>query len=166
MKQALFILLFIVQGMIQQGISQTSKPIVPDNVKILNLGNVYLNSVNSRAIRDFLSKYENATGVAWYAVDKGFIVRFLIDSVSARSAYKKNGNWVYTIKQYMEEKMSKQVRHLVKSNYYDYAITLVEEIEQPDEGIKYIVHLQDNVSWKNVLVSNGQLEVIEDKKKL
>lgn len=162
MKQALFILLFVMQGMMQEGIAQTGK----ENVKLLNPGKGYLNSVNTRAIRDFLCKYEKATDVVWYAVDKGFIVRFVTDSNAARAAYRSNGLWVYTIKQYLEKKMPKQVRHLVKTTYYDYDITLVEEIEQPNESIKYLVHLQDNASWKNVLVSNGQMELIEDKKKL
>lgn len=166
MKQVLVTLLFIVTGFLQQAMSQQSKPIVPDNVKILHPGSGHLNSVNIRALRDFLTKYEEASGVTWYKADKGFIVRFVIDSMSARSAYKSNGSWVYTIKQYMESRMPRQVRHLVKSTYYDYAITLVEEIEQPDETVKYLVHMQDSVSWKNVLVYNGQLELVEDKKKL
>jgi hypothetical protein len=166
MKKALLILLVLMQGMLMDAMSQTSKPIVSDNVKVLNPGSGYLNSVNTRAIRDFLCKYEKATDVIWYKVDKGFIVRFVLDSVSGRAAYKSNGTWVYTIKQYQEAEMPKQVRALVKSTYYDYNITLVEEIEQPNELVKYLVHLQDDVSWKNVVVSNGQMELIEDKKKL
>jgi hypothetical protein len=166
MKQAILIFLLIMQGMMQEAVSQKSKPLVPDNVKILHPGNGFLNSVNTRALRDFLSKYENATEVTWYKADKGFIVRFLVDSIFSRAAYKTNGHWVYTIKQYMEKKMPRSVRALVKSTYYDYNITLVEEIEQPNESVKYVVHLQDDVSWKNVLVSNGQMELIEDKKKL
>ena len=166
MKQAITILFLILLGIKQEGISQQSKPVLPDNVKILNAGSGYLNTINMRAHRDFLSRHEDATNVVWYKADKGFIVRFFVDSIFARSAYKTNGSWVYTIKQYMEAKMPKEVRHLVKSNYYDYEITLVEEIEQPDEAVKYLVHLQDKVSWKNVLVSNGLLELVEDKKKL
>ena len=62
--------------------------------------------------------------------------------------------------------MAKAIRHIVKSTYYDYSITLVEQIELPNEPVKYVVHLQDAVSWKNVLVSNGELNLIEDRKKL
>jgi hypothetical protein len=166
MKRRLSILLFIVLAMTAKTFSQQSKPIVPDNVKILHPGNGYLNNIHMRAIRDFVCRYEKATDVAWFTVPDGFIVRFVADSMYSRSAYKKNGIWVYTIKQYAEEKMAKTIRHLVKSTYYDYSITLVEQIELPDEPIKYVVHLQDAVSWKNVLVSNGELNLIEDRKKL
>jgi hypothetical protein len=166
MKRKLSILLFIVLAMTAKSFSQQSKPIVPDNVKILHPGNGYLNNIHMRAIRDFVCRYEKATDVAWFTVPNGFIVRFVTDSMYSRSAYKKNGIWVYTIKQYAEEKMAKTIRHLVKSTYYDYSITLVEQVELPDEPVKYIVHLQDAVSWKNVLVSEGQLDLIEDRKKL
>src|ERR1700754_3393912 len=110
MKQAITILFLILLGIKQEGISQQSKPVLPDNVKILNAGSGYLNTINMRAHRDFLSRHEDATNVVWYKADKGFIVRFFVDSIFARSAYKTNGSWVYTIKQYMEAKMPKEVR--------------------------------------------------------
>lgn len=159
-------MLFIVLAMTAKSFSQQSKPIVPDNVKILHPGNGYLNNINMRAIRDFVCRHEKATDVAWFAVSNGFIVRFVTDSMNSRAAYKKNGIWIYTIKQYEEARMEKAIRHLVKSTYYDYSITLVEQIESPDGPVKYVVHLQDAVSWKNVLVSDGQLDLIEDRKKL
>lgn len=166
MKRRLSILLFIVLAMTAKSFSQQSKPIVPDNVKLLHPGNGYLNNIHMRALRDFVDRHENATDVAWYSVRDGFIVRFLTDSMYSRAAYRKNGLWVYTIKQYAEEKMPKAIRHVVKSTYYDYSITLVEQVELPDEPVRYIVHLQDAVSWKNILVSNGELNLIEDRKKL
>jgi hypothetical protein len=166
MKRRFSILLLIVLAATAESFSQQSKPIVPDNLKILAPGNAYLNTINIRAIRDFARRHGNATGVAWFKVTDGFIVRFVADSMFSRSAYRKNGVWIYTIKQYEEAKMLKEVRHAVKSVYYDYTITLVEQIETPDEPVKYLVHLQDAVSWKNVLVSNGQLDLIEDNKKL
>ena len=166
MKRRLTLLLLITLALTADNFSQQSKPIVPDNVKLLHPGNGYLNNIHTRAVRDFVSKYEKATDVAWFSVQDGFIVRFVTDSMYSRSAYKKNGIWVYTIKQYAEERMLKAIRHIVKSTYYDYSITLVEEIETPEEPVKYLVHLQDAVSWKNVLVSNGQLDLIESRKKL
>ena len=166
MKKAILFSLLITLCLVQEATAQASKPLVPDNVKILNPGKGYLNSINTRALRDFLGKYENATDVVWYSVQNGFIVRFKIDSIFSRAAYNSKGHWVYTIKHYMEAKMPRAVRGLVKSTYYDYEITLVEEIEQPNENVKYLVHLQDNVSWKNVLVSEGQLELVEDRTKL
>jgi len=166
MKKAILFYFFITLCLVGEAISQTSKPLVPDNVKLLSPGNGYLNSINTRALRDFFSKYECASDVAWYTVSNGYIVRFRIDSAFSRSAYNTKGNWVYTIKQYAEKQMPKAVRALVKSTYYDYSITLVEEIEQPNDHVRYLVHLQDNISWKNVLVSDGQMEVVEDKKKL
>ncbi len=145
--------------------AQASPP-VHNNVKVLNPGKGYMNSLNTRALRDFLKKYENAADVVWYAVKDGFVVRFRVDSTHGRSAYDKRGQWIYTIKQYSEKFMPRDVRHIVKSSYYDYAITLVEEIEQPNHPVRYLVHMQDEVSWKNVLISDRNMELVEDKKKL
>lgn len=166
MKKVILLFSFLALLLVQEVSGQTARPIVPDNFKVLNPGNGYLNSLNTRALRDFLKKYEKATDVVWYGVDKGFIVRFRIDSALSRSAYTARGQWVYTIKQYYEKQMLRNLRAMVKSSYYDYEITLVEEIEQPNQPVKYIVHLQDDVCWKNLLVSDGKMEVIEDRKKL
>jgi hypothetical protein len=93
------------------------------------------------------------------------VVRFLVDSISCRAAYDARGNWVYTIKAYDEWKMPKQVRHLVKSTYYDYTITQVEEIDRPNEHKVYLVHMCDATTWKNVQVRDGEMVVVEDFKK-
>ena len=166
MKQTLLIFLFIPLVMAEKSLAQNTAPIIPDQVKILHPGKGFLNSVHIRALRDFTCKYENAEDVVWYAAKNGFVVHFSTDSTFARSVYKRNGYWVYTIRQYAEEKMPRPVRHIVKSNYYDYFITLVEEIEEPGEPVKYLVHLQDKRSWKNVLVCEGELQVVENKRKL
>lgn len=166
MNKTLVILLLLMQGMTTESRSQQSKPPMPDNIKMLTPGHIYMNSINTRAIRDFISRHKEATDVIWYSLSNGFIVRFFDDSAMARSAYNCNGRWVYTIKQYLEKDMPRSVRHLVKSTYYDYEISLVEEVKQPGDLVKYVVHMQDNVSWKNVLVFDGQMELIEDRKKL
>lgn len=54
---------------------------------------------------------------------------------------------------------------LPKSQYYDYTITLVEEIEQPSKPLVYIVHMEDATTLKNIRVSERDMEVIEDCKK-
>ncbi len=54
---------------------------------------------------------------------------------------------------------------LVKSQYYDYTITLVEEIEVPMKPLVYVVHMEDSATLKNVRVSDREMEVLEEYKK-
>ncbi len=53
----------------------------------------------------------------------------------------------------------------LKSQYYDYTITLVEEIETPMKPLVYVVHMEDSTTLKNVRVSEKEMEVLEEYKK-
>lgn len=144
---------------------QASQSIVLDNVKSLQKGNGYVNNISIKAARDFAERYPAVEDARWYIAKNGFIVRFALDSIDSRSAYNLRGAWVYTIKVYPEAKLSRNVRHLVKSTYYDYTITQIEEIDRPNEPRVYIVHMYDSTTWKNVQVRDGELRVTEEFKK-
>lgn len=143
---------------------QSPKTIGLDNVKSLQNGSGYLNHLSTKAARDFTERYPDIEG-KWFSAKNGFVVRFYLDSISCRAAYNNRGAWVYTIKVYEEAKLPKAVRHLVKSNYYDYAITQIEEIDRPNERLVYLVHMHDATTWLNVQVSEGEMVVAEEFKK-
>jgi hypothetical protein len=67
----------------------------------------------------------------------------------------------FTISYYDEKKLPDEIRSIVKSTYYDYSITCVEEIHI-DSKIIYIVHMQDDKTWKNVRICDGEMEIVED----
>jgi hypothetical protein len=123
----------------------------------------YLNEFNTNATRDFMKRFKDPTDVQWTKEAKGFIVAFNVNGIKTRTAYNSSGDWVYTIKYYDEWKLPKDVRAQVKSTYYDYTITQVEEIvQQIQSEPTYLVHLQDSKTWKNVLVCNGEMVVMEE----
>ena len=77
--------------------------------------------------------------------------------------YNRIGDWQYTIVNYDEKKLPEDIRAMVKSTYYDYAITQVEEIvQQIQNEPSYLIHMKDDKTWKNVLVCNGEMVVVED----
>mgnify|MGYP001160562581 FL=1 len=161
MKKMMLFLFFIVSGARATSYAQPMQPLLSDNAPYLSAGK-YMNAVNTRALRDFMHKYESATDISWYNLETGYLVRFVQDGVQMRAVYGKRGNWVYTIKSYYEDRLPHAVRHVVKSNYYDCAIRFVEEIEQPRERVSYIVHLEDKTSWRNVIVQDGHLAVMQE----
>ena len=67
---------------------------------------------------------------------------------------------------YTKDKLPRDIRRLVQSFYFDFDITLVEEV-QTIEGIEYIVSLENK---SNIIVVNvnkeGQMEVLQDLDKL
>ncbi|NJO24802.1 MAG: hypothetical protein HC867_01950 [Bacteroidia bacterium] len=120
--------------------------------------NKYL--VNLKALRDFTKTYKTVTNENWYIVQDGFIAKFKKNNIQNRVDYDKKGNWLTTFRYYGEDQLPREVRHLVKSTYYDYAITLVNEIKTGSKTI-YIVHMADKTSWVNLRVCDGEMEVAE-----
>jgi hypothetical protein len=116
------------------------------------------NNLKSRAVRNFVRSYKNVSNEKWYNVQDGFIAMFILDDINYRVDYDKKGNWLHTIRTYNENKLPPDVRHLVKSSYYDYNISLVQEIETPREPFTYVVHLDGKTKLINLRVSNGEMD--------
>jgi hypothetical protein len=61
--------------------------------------------------------------------------------------------------------MPKDLRHIVKSTYYDYAINLVQEIERPNESTVYLIQLTDKTALINLKVCDEEVEEVQRFKK-
>lgn len=130
-------------------------PYVEDNDKSI------LKEINPNAIKDFKKTFA-ARNKVWFKLDKGFTATFSLGEIRNVVVYNNKGKWQYTIRIYNEDKLPQNIRATVKSACYDYSITLVEEIHTID-GIAYLVHMQDETTWKIVKVSaNGEMELFEN----
>lgn len=142
---------------------QANRSPVIDNLQSLHMGAGYLNNVHVRAMRDFVKRNNTATHVEWMVADDGYVAKYTGKNNSqCRTVYNCRGNYAYTIRQYDEAHMPRDVRKLIKSVYYDYTINLVEEIELRAKSLIYVVHVQDETTLKNIRVCDGEMEVIED----
>ncbi len=118
-------------------------------------------SINMRALKDFQKSFKNADA-SWYLTeDGGFVASFTEDNISNSVGYDKKGNWLYNIKRYDESKLSKDVRTEVKSTYYDFNITHVEEVQVNEQTI-YIVHLEDAKNMKTLRICDGDMEEVQN----
>ncbi len=116
------------------------------------------NNVNSKAVRNFVRSYKNVSNEKWYGLRDGFVAKFTLDEINYLIAYDKKGGWLHTIRTYHENELPQDVRHLVKSSYYDYNIMLAQEIETPLNGITYIIHMEGKTNWINLRVCSGEME--------
>ena len=118
-------------------------------------------AISPRAIKDFMNTHKNVTGESWMKTKDGFSVRFNSDDVRTTIYYDKKGNWSGSIKIYGEEKMLRDIRHLVKSTYYDYNIVYAQEIETTDsDGVPtYVVCVDDKTKIKMIRVVNGEMSI-------
>jgi len=132
----------------------------------INVGTLQRSDIRAKAVRNFVRSYKNVSNEKWYNVQDGFIAMFILDDINYRVDYDKKGNWLHTIRTYDENKLPSDVRHLVKSSYYDYNIIVVQDIEIPWEPFMgfatnpfiYIVHLEGKTKLINLRVSNGEMD--------
>ena len=122
-------------------------------------------AVMSKAVRNFKKIFKNVSNEKWYEMPDGYRVNFTAKDIRCRLDYDKNGNWMHTIRYYDEKKLPLEVRRLVVSNYLDYSIRTVEEIETPRNSIFYVIHLEGETNWINIKVSDNEINELEKIKK-
>jgi len=115
--------------------------------------------INPKALKNFKYTHKNITDESWTKLEDGFSVRFISDGIKTTICYDKKGKWFGSIKIYGEEKLLREVRHVVKSTYYDYNIVYIQEIETNDsDGVPtYIVCVEDKTKIKMIRVIDGEM---------
>jgi hypothetical protein len=121
------------------------------------------NEINTRAIRDFLTRFEGVEDAVWFSVPKGGNEAYFIrDGFGNRVIYNKSGGWQMSLLNYEEGKLPRDIRSLVKSNYYDYDLVLVEEVQTPG-GTEYIVFMEDKSTLKLLRVTDkGEMDLLRE----
>jgi hypothetical protein len=102
--------------------------------------------INIKAVRDFYNSYGDNNNESWYATNYGFRAKFVKDSVTFMADYTRKGAWMRTIKTFHENRLAPDIRRKVRSKYFDYHISLVQEIDLPAEVI-HLVTIEDTGSW-------------------
>jgi len=124
---------------------------------------VSVDAVAAKALKDFNKTFAGVSTAKWYIVKAGFTTNFTQNDIQYRVDYDKKGNWTGTMKSYDEKKLSREVRATVKTVYYDYSIKWVKEITVPHYPniIVYMIHIDDETSFKNLQVIDGEIIVLE-----
>ena len=123
-----------------------------------------LNEVSSKAVRHFNRTYKNADAVIWTKLtdgNGGFGASFVSDGIPTSVRYDQGGNYEACFREYFDDNLPREIRHRVKSNYYDFAIRYTKEVNMLDNTI-YIITLEDKVSWKNILVTEYKIVVLKE----
>ena len=142
---------------------QASRPLATEGMQSLQMNTLNISRVHTRAMRDFLKRDKTASNVDWMIVETGYVAKYTDENNSnCRTVYNNRGEFVYTIRQYYENKMPRDIRAIVKSVYYDYTITLVEQIEETRRPLVYVVHLEDATTLKNVRVCEREMDVMSE----
>ncbi|GEM_PF-2336227 len=119
------------------------------------------NEISARALKDFNKTYGEVSDAKWYSIKTGFVVCFTDNGIKTSVFYSRTGAVDSRILYYAEDKLPAGIRHLVKSNFYDYTISFVNEVHK-DGVTAFLVKIRNNKTLKTVKVIGGEWEVIEE----
>lgn len=157
MKKLISLLLtgmFVTGSLFTQAQTTTS-----DKAYLLNLHNISTDKAAIRATRDFWQRAGEQNDAQWYKDAAGYLAEYSEGSMKAHFFYDRKGNFNYSILTYTEKEMPAGVRQLVRSNYYDFNIGWVKEVNEA-ETTAYVVHIEDAASWKDLVVQDGEMHVL------
>jgi hypothetical protein len=121
-------------------------------------------NVHTRALKDFGKNYKDAAKANWIRIQDGFVAKVKEVGVDIKVYYDRKGRWNATIRTYDEGKLPKDIRKIVKSTYYDYSITQINEVTVGDKTA-YLVRVEDQETFKTIRIIDGEMDVYEDFKK-
>jgi hypothetical protein len=117
---------------------------------------------NTKAIRDFQARFQKVENALWFSDQNGIMSYFVRNGYANRVFYDKKGHWQFSLIVYAEDQLPGDLRASVKAKYYDLAITLIEEVHTND-GMVYIVHLEDKSNIKILRLSNdAEMEILQE----
>lgn len=139
--------------------------IIPHMEKISGAGELKelrRNEINVRAQRNFMREYKNVSDARWGISGNGLLAAHFTDAgIVTRRYYNKKGVYEYMIRYYKEDKLHRNIRHLVKSKYYDFNIFQVTEVCR-NGNIAILIDIQDKDSWKTIRVFDNEMEVVDE----
>jgi hypothetical protein len=119
-----------------------------------------------RAVRNFKTTYDTIDNENWKVLTAGYKATFIENKIQYTVSYNRNGHWLSTVKLYEEGRMDADVRERVKMFYADYAIYLVEELDEPHRPLVYLVHMENKETYRNVRVCEHDLQTVLEVEKL
>ncbi|HET9279782.1 MAG TPA: hypothetical protein VFN95_16415, partial [Flavitalea sp.] len=120
------------------------------------------NEINIRAQRNFMKEYKNVPDARWFISGNGLLsVHFTSAGITTRRYYSKKGIYEYMLRYYNEEKLHHNIRHLVKSEYYDFNIFHVTEVCR-NGSVAFLIEIHDKDSWKTIKVLDNEMEVVDE----
>lgn len=118
-------------------------------------------SVSNKIAKSFKKYFGEQAEQNWSIVGNNFLNRFHVNGVLTNSMFDKNGNLIYTIRYGTEQDMPEDVKRIVKSEYYDYSITMAVNVNESKRDI-WVVTLVNATQQLTVRVEDGDMEQVQE----
>ncbi|HKZ65111.1 MAG TPA: hypothetical protein VJ111_02080 [Chitinophagaceae bacterium] len=116
--------------------------------------------ISTKAVKNFTKTFKNAVNANWFVIKNGYLAKFNHNGITTKVFYDPKGRLVGNLRCYFEDKLPRDIRHLVKSHYYDSNIYYVQEVTVGN-AIVYLVKIEDKISFKTIRVQDGEMTETE-----
>lgn len=150
---------FLLGGLILAiGVNSTSAQVQLKEVTIS--GGATKIEVSKKISESFASLYKGAEEPQWFQSDKNYLVDFILNNQVNKALFTKNGKLVYHMAFGNEKQMPADIRTIVKSKYFDYAITSTLKIDIREKSA-WIVNIEDAEQFFVLRVVDGAMDVLD-----
>ena len=118
-------------------------------------------AINNKVQKSFAHYFAGATRQYWTKMGTDFLTSFYVNGVYNRALFDKRSHLIYAIRYCLEKDMPADVRKIIKSEYYDYVITLATEVKQDERDI-WVVNMKNDNTYLTVRVENGEMEQVQE----
>ena len=129
-----------------------------DNSYLLAFGTIGSSGPAVRAERDFMKRAGDVKTEKWYKIGEGYLAQFDQGGREGLFFYDQKGNWRYSVLTFGEKGLPEDIWRSVRSTYFEYSISWVKEVSGLD-GTSYVVHIENEKAWKELLVHDGETQV-------
>ncbi|HZF65136.1 MAG TPA: hypothetical protein VEZ55_11645 [Chitinophagaceae bacterium] len=123
--------------------------------------NTSRNTMITPAQRRFHMEFPGVINDVWIKTASGYTVRYSDKGIQHWAFLNKKGNVVSQMRYYTAKDVPATIQRMVKSSYYDVAITSAKEIIN-GAAVVYLVTVEDAASWKVIHIMEGELNVHEE----
>lgn len=116
--------------------------------------------VSQKVSESFASLFKGAEAPKWFIADRDYVVDFILNNQVNKAEFTKNGHLVYHMAFGTEKQMPTDIRTIVKSKYFDFAINSTVKITY-EEKSAWIVNIEDAENILVVRVVDGVMDVVE-----
>jgi hypothetical protein len=116
-------------------------------------------SVNEKVAKSFKKYFGDQAEENWSVVGTNFLNHFHANGILTSSMFDKKGNLIYTITYGGEQNMPADIKRNVKSEYYDYKITMAINVKENKRDI-WVVTVEDEKQQITVRLEDGDMEQV------
>jgi hypothetical protein len=106
--------------------ASSSKEVAMNDDKELPAFNSH-SAFSTKAFKNFSKTFKDADNTEWVETADGFKAEFTKEDIQTKVFYNRKGKWIASVRNYQEDKLPGDIRHRVKSNYYDYSIFYIQK---------------------------------------